>query len=751
MITRRQFLKATAATAAVASVGGFLRPRRAFAFNQSPLGIKKFVTPLNGLGPTGIPVLTPNTTKYPGTDYYEIVARQFSQTIYDDGTLKIAPKFWGYADKATLNSRYLGGVIVAQRGRPVKIKALNSLPASHILPIDPTAIDPPMAAEVGGRVDRIAIHLHGGLVKWTDDGGPFAWFSNPKNGGFVHGSSFLNGADATGAAIYDYPNNQSARLVWYHDHAYGLTRLNAYAGLASAYLITDQAEAQLISSGVLPNPLGGLYTYGVPLILQDKAFWNPGSDPSYIDAVTNANKGDIWYPHIYEGPGTSQPLPTNVIPPLCDGTGRWDWGTLTTTPPQNPPPVSLVAEAFFDTILVNGAPYPTLTLPPGRFRFRILNGSNARFYNLQMYVKDNSGDGITVAQNGELDNNGNPLMIPTNPAGPAFIQVGNEGGFLPAPVVFNTGGTTNVNSNLPMGYDPFTGNANRYNLLLAPAERADIIVDFRGYENQTIVLYTDAPAPFPGGDIRNDYYAGDTDLTCIGGAPATVAGSGKGPDTRTMMEFVISGTATTDMSFADTITALNTALPIAFNSTQPPALSASGLQAKVKTLNEDFDSFGRLRQRLGTAAITGTDPGTGLPLFGTDLLSSPTEVANRREVQVWQVFNTTGDTHPMHFHLVNVQILSRQQFNENLDGTFALVPGTAVGPDPNELGWKETVRMNPGEVTTVIMKFDLPGGGIGKISPRLLSSYNIKGAEYVWHCHILEHEEHDMMHALVVT
>ena len=217
------------------------------------------------------------------------------------------------------------------------------------------------------------------------------------------------------------------------------------------------------------------------------------------------------------------------------------------------------------------------------------------------------------------------------------------------------------------------------------------------------------------------------------------------------MEFVISGTPTTDMTFAETISALNTALPIAFNSTQPPALSALGLLPKVKTLNEDFDSFGRLRQRLGTTVITGIDTGTGLPTFGVDLLATPTEVAGRGEVQVWQIFNTTADTHPMHFHLVNVQVLSRQQFVENNNGTFTLIPNTLVGPDANERGWKETVRMNPGEVTTVIMKFDLPSGKSAPDSPRLQASYGIKGAEYVWHCHILEHEEHDMMHALVVT
>jgi spore coat protein A len=115
----------------------------------------------------------------------------------------------------------------------------------------------------------------------------------------------------------------------------------------------------------------------------------------------------------------------------------------------------------------------------------------------------------------------------------------------------------------------------------------------------------------------------------------------------------------------------------------------------------------------------------------------------------------TGDTHPMHFHLVNVQVLSRQTFDPG-DPTFGRAPdfknlGKPRLPDPNERGWKETVRMSPGEVTTIIMKFRLPKVPYNvPFSPRLKSEYNIKGYEYVWHCHILEHEEHDMMRPLVV-
>ncbi len=745
MINRRQFLKTTA----MAGTGALLLRGRAWPFDQSPTGVQKFLATLPGLGPGGannfgnyiqvLSNLTPNT----GTNNYQIVAKQFTQQVHPSIP---ATKFWGYAD-ATIpyKGTYLGGVIVAKRGTPVNLKVTNLLPPQHILPVDSTLVDPTMSAEVGGRTDRIAVHLHGGLVFWDSDGGPFHWFSNAHNpGGFVHGSSFINGA-GPGSALYKYPNDQSARLLWYHDHAYSLTRTNAYAGLATGFLITDDAEEQLISSGVLPQieDISPLYTYGIPLIVQDKTFWDGvgGHDPGYGTVPpAGAVTGSLWYPHVYEGP----PLPAMSIPPLCDGTGRWDNPGIPT------PPASTVPEFFSDTILVNGAPYPTIALPPRRFRFRFLNGSQGRFYNLQLYVADGTPDGITLVNSGDTDNNGNPILKPQNKPGPAFIQIGNEAGFLPAPAVFTKDGT-NKNSNNVIGYkslglatgDPTVGNVNRYNLVMAPAERPDVIIDFRGFEGQKLILYNDAPAPFPGGDIRNDYYGGDTDLTCIGGAPSTAPGYG--PDTRVLMRFEI-GTSgrIKELSFADTVKALQGALPVVFKKTQPTTSISPDNGVKVKSLNEDFDSYGRLRQRLGTGTANNV----------TDYVATPVDFAQRGEVQRWRIFNLTGDTHPMHFHIVNVAVRKREQWAFTADGSpvvpLQVIPGTARPADPNEQGWKETVRMNPGEVVTVDMKFDLPSGMPPPPSPRLKASYGIKGAEYVWHCHILEHEEHDMMHALVV-
>jgi len=115
--------------------------------------------------------------------------------------------------------------------------------------------------------------------------------------------------------------------------------------------------------------------------------------------------------------------------------------------------------------------------------------------------------------------------------------------------------------------------------------------------------------------------------------------------------------------------------------------------------------------------------------------------------EIWQIFNLTSDVHPMHFHLVNVQLLQRQGFEG--DPSHCQLDGRPIPPDPNEVGWKETVRCNPGEVTTVAMKFDLPRLPTSEM--RRAVSPRTGGHEYVWHCHILEHEEHDMMRPFIVT
>ena len=707
-MNRRRFMMITAGGAATLAL-----TRRAYPFAQTT-PLRKFVQPLPGLGPTGIPVASPSTTKYPGADYYKIVMGQYTARLHPD--LPKATTLWGYADATNLgflqqpNFRPLGGVIVAHRNRPVRVTFQNTLPSISIIPIDPTV----PGADAGAYQNRTVPHIHGGHVPWTSDGGPFAWFtpsasaSNPK----THGPDWQPGD-------FWYPNDQSARLIWYHDHAFGQTRTNAYANLASAYLVTDDVESGpggLISTGILPD-------LGIPLVFQDKTF--VPANILTIDPTWKWGKaGDLWYPHVYE--------PNSTAPGVPNPTGRWDWGPTDGIPPAVgtlplPTPASCVAEAFFDHMLVNCAVLPFLQVQRRRYRFRLLNACNARFLNLQLYKAKSNDLGNT--DSGEEN---------TAAAGPAFVQVGTEGGFLPNPVVLN-------NPPVPLQFGS-NGNPTAYNLLMAPGERTDVVIDFASSSvGDVLILWTDAPAPFPGGDVRNDYYTGDPDQTAIGGAPTTLPG--QGPNTRTLLQIrVVAGGTPDPLPFATWLSLLQTALPIAYAASQPADFPLPGPAPLGKTLNEDYDAYGRLIQRLGTTAQNGFN-NEGLPTWGHDFTESPvTETASSGETQVWDIYNLTGDTHPMHFHLVNVQIIQRALF-DTAGPTFAPIPGTERPPDANERGWKETVRVNPFEVTRVIMKFDpppVPAWMPFKTSPRT------GGNEYVWHCHILEHEEHDMMRNLVV-
>jgi spore coat protein A len=588
-------------------------------------------------------------------------------------------------------------VIVAKKDRPVWLKVKNNLSdGPHPLPVDTTL----MGVVNGQNDNRICTHLHGGFVPWTSDGGPYAWIDPHGNVGpsFVPA---INGTGVPGETLLYYPNQQTGRLMWYHDHAIGMTRLNAYVGIATGYLLVDDYELSLVNQQIIP-------ANQIPLIIQDKSFVSS-------EAIRSGYKwgkvGDLWYPYLYEE-------------------DRWELGSQADPPAQGiitPLPIpSCVPEFFSDTAVINGAAWPYLEVEPRHYRFRILNGSQARFYNLQVYYE---------GEPGEAD-----LSKP----GPKMIQIGTEGGFLPQPVALD---------NQPIAFDPETGNATSYGLLLAPAERADIIVDFsKVTPGSRLIIYNDAPAPFPGGDPLVDYYTGAPDLSDVGGAPSPV--TGYGPNTRTLLQFRV-----TALSGAPDPASLSTLESLAVNRTPSAILSTNvpnGLDPKKAvlvrdlTLNEDFDDYGRLIQRLGTSVSTGLN-NQGLPTWARGYMDPSTENPKAGTVEIWRILNLTGDTHPIHFHLVNAQLLSRQPFDMDrfIQKNQIKFTGPARPADANEAGWKETVRMNPGEVTTVIMKFDLPTVPF----PVPLSQnpvLGVAGYEYVWHCHILEHEEHDMMRPLVV-
>ena len=707
-ISRRQFLKG----AAIAGVGMALPLKfgvgSAQAFYQSP-GLQMWQTTLRGVGPGQIPVVAADALPAPvtGVPHATIEINEFTDQLH---TALGPTKLWGFNPINPLGGgvqpqKHLGGIIVVNRGTPLQITFRNNLPSTNIIPVD-TTIPGANAAK-----NRTAVHLHGGLVPWISDGGPFDWWA--KNG--THGLSFLNNVVLNpGAALneaeYYYGNNQSARLVWYHDHAFGITRINAYAGIASAYIIRDTAEINMKNQG-LPefienSVLGNTPIRELPIVIQDKIFVDNTTiiaDPTWPGPK---DLGSLWYPHLYEK-------------------NRWK---LVGAGARLPNP-SVIAEMFGDTMLVNGTVFPTVPVDANRYRLRILNACNARFLNLQMWVSDGSPEGVTVVNGAALN---------TTP-GPDWLVIGNEAGFLSKPVLISPPTT-------PFGFDNNTG-APTGTLLTGNAERWDVIVDFTNFAGQEIVLYNDAPAPFPFGDDRNDYYFGNI-LNPVG--PAT---RGYGPNSRILMKFVVGAKIGQDASLA--ITDLNgdwTSDP----GIDPLLASIDGAGAytllgtntiktkRTLTLNESFDVYGRLVQMIGT----GTAKSAGK--FGRAYLDPPTETPKNGDIELWEIYNLTGDTHPIHFHLVNVQVLNRQVFT----GLFPNVGlGALRGPDPTELGWKETVKMNPGEVIRVLMKFELPqitkADGVTTVNTP--PSPRTGGNEYVVHCHILEHEEHDMMRPLVVT
>ena len=683
------------AAGAALTVPWYFDTGKAFAFYQSQ-GLRMFAQPLRGVGPGGIPVAAPDSFAAPvtGVTHYSITVAQFTDQLHP----QLGPTtLWGYNPIVPLGGgtqpqKHLGGIFVAQKGTPIQITFTNTLPPKHILPVDTSSNFP----EARKHQNAITTHLHGGYPSWTSDGGPFTWLTpDGEYGQSVHSSKgniykLLNPGLKPGQAEYYYPNQQSARMAWYHDHAMDLTRLNAYAGIASGYIIRDNFEGNLRNLG-LPDYIekGGRE---IPIVIQDKIFVGRNiltKDPTWPGPT---GEGSLWYPHEYE-------------------TDRWQLGPHPLGLPPNP---SVIPEMFGDTMLANGTVYPEATVEARRYRLRILNACQARFLNLQLYVDDGSPDGITLNSNG----------IPTNQSGPEFLVIGTEGGFLPKPVI--------VPSNRP-----FNPNALGGSLVTAPAERWDIIIDFSKFRGKKVILYNDAPAPFPMGDDVNDYYPGAPDNP-------TQPKPGFGPNTREIMRFKV--VAATGKDAPLQINQDTDLTPDLTPFLVPPGAAVQngklhlppGVKVRQLTLNETFDGYGRLIQMLGT-----NKPVKGG--YGRAYLDPATETTKEGATEVWQIANLTGDTHPIHFHLVNVQLLGRQPFDATHYNGTPNYTGPAQDPLPTELGWKDTVRMNPGEVTTVIMKFDL-----ASVPFPVPSSPRTGGNEFVWHCHILEHEEHDMMRPLIV-
>jgi FtsP/CotA-like multicopper oxidase with cupredoxin domain len=827
--------------------------------NSPPM--RKFVDLLPGLGPTNannlgqyIPVAVPNTSLYPGCDYYEIELREYTERMHSD---LIPTKLRGYVQVVggvpVAPIHYLGPIIMAQKNRPVRVKFTNKLPigagGNLFLPVDTTIMGSGMGPVAGKMYtqNRATLHLHGGATPWISDGTPHQWtVPAGETTPYPKGVAVQNVPDmptpGPGSLTFFYSNQQSARLMFYHDHSFGITRLNVYAGEAAPYLLQDTTEANLVSSGVLPPTQ-------IPLVIQDKTFVPRPPALVATDPTWNTAKwggfSNLWFPHVY----MPNQNPNDIFG--ASPIGRWDYGPWVPFQPSwpvannpitlpsglqvpNVPNVSAVPEAFMDTPVINGTAYPICRVQPQAYRFRILNASNDRYWNLGIYfAKSNTPDTVSGTTGLPLlqTNSGEVSTVPSIPgtwpaywgtpdgrnggvpdpatAGPPIIQIGTEAGFLPAPVVIPS---------TPTFFDRDTrsvtfGNVKEHGLYLGPAERADVIVDFSQVPvGSRLILYNDAPDPMPMGDYRDDYYTGNPNFTSIGGAPSTLAGFG--PNTRTIMQFEVrpgpsaaaynlaglqaafASTASTQGVFArsqDPVLVTQPGYNSAYNATFPAdahayvtatatslnftplgAATPITINFDLKSIDEQFDNyFGRMNALLGTQLVfTNVLTANTIPYNYIDV---PTEILTDNvtvsvpqagdNTAIWRIVHNGVDTHAIHFHLFNVQVLGR------VDAVGIVKP-----PEPNELGWKETVRMNPLEDCIVALRPVAPKLVFGvPHSVRLLDPTNVLNAtgyfdqaqtgfpftstqanvmtdygwEYVWHCHLLGHEENDMMRPMI--
>ncbi|MGD0017320.1 MAG: putative Ig domain-containing protein, partial [Verrucomicrobiia bacterium] len=383
-------------------------------------------------------------------------------------------------------------------------------------------------------------------------------------------------------------------------------------------------------------------------------------------------------------------------------------------------------------------------------------------------------------------------------AGPMMLQIGNEGGFLPLPVYL---------PNQPVSYEYsrrviFVLNVKDKTLELGPAMRADVIIDFSSVPSGSkLILYNDGPCPWPGFDPRLDYYSGDPDQSASGnmsgGAPTTLPGYG--PNTRTIMRFEVSGTPTAPFNTSK----LAAAWPAVYRTAQDPPIvpqSAYGpaygttfpdqylhvsdpnliftpfggtntvsLGTQDKAIIENWDfMYGRMNALLGGALPNlGPQAGTATPL---SYFNPPTELIYPSNLatpvgslndgtQIWRLDHQGVDEHSMHWHLFNVQVINR-----------IALDGTLFPPDANEVGWKETVRLPPAVDTIIAIRPYLPtlpwsipnsvrpldpsspiGASMMDASGTMIANaMQDYGWEYVWHCHLLGHEENDMMRPMVM-
>jgi spore coat protein A len=640
MLTRREFLKrGGAAGAAFYFIPelGLASPALAAAGaagTLDPTSLAKYAMPL--VIPPAMP-MTPRSAR--NVDYYEIAVRQFQQQILPVGLPRTTVWSYGSANNpATFN--YPAFTIEARADRAVRVKWINGLVDSsgsflpHLLAVDPTLhwANPP--GGVDGRDMRPEFKSR-----------PKAYTGPVPLVTHVHGAHAPQESDGYAEA-------------WFLPDA-----KNIPSGFATTGSFYDEFRSL--------SPLGG--------------DWGPGA--AVFQYPNTQRAATLWYHdhtlgmtrlNVYAGPagfyllrGGSSDLPAGVLPGpaprLGDSPGtryyeipiaiqdrsfnrdgslfypdsrRLFDGFAGPYIPQSDISPIWNPEVFGDTMVVNGRTWPRLEIEQRRYRFRFLNGCNSRFVVLKLV--------------------GNPTATrPVTPMLP-FWQIGTEGGFLPAPVQLDR-------------------------LLMAPAERADVIVDFGSLPaGSEVYLINEGPdEPFGGGEPPGDFEAADPETT------------------GQVLKLTVVPIVGTDTSTSP-------------SELQLPAFSGLGAASTTRQVSLNEEGSAVLADVGPRAALLGTVAGgVGLAKGWDDPITENPALGATEE---WEIWNFTEDAHPIHIHEVQFQVVNRQPFDQLL----------ARDPERWETGFKDTVIAYPEEITRVKALFDLPG-------------------RYVWHCHIVEHEDNEMM------
>jgi FtsP/CotA-like multicopper oxidase with cupredoxin domain len=691
----------------------------------APKAIPKFVQPLPLLDTQGGPIVTTGATKL------SVGMCEFPSNILPPGT--IAPGVqtttwtWGYstagACPTTPQQTYIGPVVVAQRGVPTEVTWTNNLPTAtttnvlaykfstdqtlhwadpfalgcmdqEMATMMPPAFGTPCSQNYLGPIPAVP-HLHGGEVPPAIDGSPDSWFTGD---GAYKGLKYYTkagaGAPANGAT-YVYPNTQEAGPLWFHDHTLGVTRLNVYAGLAGAYFITDPAQTLPANLQTIPEV--------IPLVIQDRMF---------------DTTGQLYFPAANFG------------------------GLVNALNPQHP---YWNPEFIGDTIVVNGKAWPYVNVQPKRYRFLFLNGSNARTYELFL------------------------INQTTGTVGPPMWVIGNDGGYLDS----------------PQAVDPALGGK----LLIMPGERYEVIIDFAAFPNSTLLLRNTGRTPYPGGPPPQGSTLGQVVQFRVGAGP--VADASYNPAAGTAIRAVGQQMTRLTNPLTGTLLAAPTKIrQLTLNEvmgmggagydvfTGAPIVYPGG-PIEILVNNTDWN---------GTHAMNGMVMGrpdfTPITVGGKTVYFS--ELPREGDTEQWEIVNLTADAHPIHLHLVQFQLLNRQSFDLNgynaayaaafpakiftpgygpplsysgafrgglpLDGGNPDVTPFVKGPvklvAPQESGWKDTILVPPGMVTRFVVRWAPHSLPLATPAAQAYYAFDPNDGgqtNYVWHCHIIDHEDNEMM------